>query len=341
MNLPAEEAFLAKVKELVVPYALSVQAREALLMEAFYTSNRWILGEVLFDGNANEFATHCITTLLERDPTLTLLEILLITLQPMHGVTGQAEIRELLDELPTLSFSDSRGSIARTAVQPASSGRERPTLFVSYAAEEAELAQRLADALGRYGHDCQLERHAERGSDGWLAATAEGLSNAYAVSAFGRRRRRGKTAGCRWSCWRRWISASGFSRCCCARGGLPGFLAEGHPDHWPLMRRTLIRLLQALLRRLPEAAIRIDGEAHMGNPFPPRSCSARMSLSTWTASRWPNCATWRSTRDLSGEAQFQRTRGDKLVLPSVVARQELTAYPLAPRRGSARGSAPF
>ena len=105
MNLPAEEAFLAKVKELVVPYALSVPAREALLLEAFYTSNRWILGEVIFDGTANEFATHCITTLLERDPTLALLEILLITLQPMHGVTGQAEIRQLLGELPTLSFT--------------------------------------------------------------------------------------------------------------------------------------------------------------------------------------------------------------------------------------------
>ena len=205
-----------------------------------------------------------------------------------------------------------------TAVQPASLGRERPALFVSYAAEEAGLAQRLADDLARYGHDCQLERHAERGSDGWLAATAESLSNTYAVLLLA-----GEET------WRdRWVQVELLAALDKRKQIVPLLLPQGRlPGFLPPEMETVAcdaldeAALEALLRRLPEAPA-----AAARSIWTPLSAALVQRADELIYMDRLKLAELRHVAQytrLSGEAQLQRTRGDKLLLPSVVARQEL------------------
>lgn len=59
---------------------------------------------------------------------------------------------------------------------------EQPALFISYADEEQTLAVRLQAALARRGYICRLgQAGLKTNEDDWLAATATGLSQAYAV----------------------------------------------------------------------------------------------------------------------------------------------------------------
>jgi len=65
--------------------------------------------------------------------------------------------------------------------QPVPARSDQPTLFLSYADRDVKIAQRLAAALAEYGHACHLERAPKTDNNAWLAATAAGLGNAYAV----------------------------------------------------------------------------------------------------------------------------------------------------------------
>ncbi|MBK9054808.1 MAG: TIR domain-containing protein [Chloroflexi bacterium] len=59
-------------------------------------------------------------------------------------------------------------------------GNHRPTVFISYADEDRLSAERLHHDLARHGHACFLAQSRQK-EDEWLAATAEGLSQSYAV----------------------------------------------------------------------------------------------------------------------------------------------------------------
>lgn len=316
MDPSPQQAFLARVRELLVPHTLSVQAREALLMEAFYTSHGWILGEILFDGTPNDFVDRCLVTLLAQDPRL--LEILLIKLRPRYGEAQQALISELIAELPHLPPVAPGPTLPAKTQHPATAAAGRPTLFVSYAPEDSDQAQWLAERLAHYGHACRLERHPEKGSDAWLAATAGGLSNAYAVLLL---------AGA--ETWQdRWVQVELLAALDKRKqivpvrlphGRLPGFLpADVVPIAFAAADETG---LQAVLRRLPQPP-----PAAPRTPWAPlspdllRRADELIYMDRLKLAELRHVAQY--TR-LGGEAQLRRTRSDRLVVPSVVARQEL------------------
>ena len=103
-------------------------------------------------------------------------------------------------------------------------------------------------------------------------------------------------------------------------GRLPGFLPAGMET--VAFDESEDATLEALLRRLPEA----PPVAARGTWTPLSAALVQRAdeliyMDRLKLAELRHVAQY--TR-LSGESQFQRTRGDKLLLPSVVARQELT-----------------
>ncbi len=316
MDASDQRAFVDQIVELIVPQAWSLEDRKGLILDAFLTTGSWFYKEIDVDLPSHDFAVHTIDVLTRRGCYL-LLETLLFKLQSRYG--AQAHIERLLLALPDYCAAQQEITApVPQPLEPALAIPQQPTLFISYAAEEADRAQRLAAELARHGHACQLVRHPEKGSDAWLAATAAGLSNAYAVVLLAGAER-GKTAGCRWSCWRRWTSASGLCLCCCRMGACPLFCP-------PSCRRlTLMQPAKTASRRCcvflpaPPSIVAQTAWASL-SPALLQRADELIYMDRLKMAELRHVAQY---TQLSGESQFQRTRGDKLLVPSVVARQEL------------------
>jgi TIR domain len=56
----------------------------------------------------------------------------------------------------------------------------RPTVFLSYAHEDAAFAQQLIADLDAAGHACWIDTSSLKGGDEWMIAIAEGISASYA-----------------------------------------------------------------------------------------------------------------------------------------------------------------
>jgi hypothetical protein len=56
----------------------------------------------------------------------------------------------------------------------------RPTVFISYAHQDAEFANRLIADLDANGHACWIDTSSIKGGDEWMITIAEGISASYA-----------------------------------------------------------------------------------------------------------------------------------------------------------------
>ena len=181
--LAIRDALFSQVTPILLPHVWSVRDRQDLLLEAFYTSDSWVLGQIEVDGPANAFIRHCLVTLWERDPRL--LEILLIKLRSRCGEQDRPVLQTLLATLEPLSRrqppSVSSHRPAGATMPTLAPGREAPVIFVSCGPEEAYLRPALQAALAGQGHACWPDVVAAKGSDEWRAAVTGGLSLAYAV----------------------------------------------------------------------------------------------------------------------------------------------------------------
>jgi hypothetical protein len=115
-----------------------------------------------------------------------LLEPLRPVLLHHYGGDRAPDIEQLLADLRQLCQTAHRQMPAaplRPLAAPLTEAdaAHRPTLFLSYAAEESSLAAQLQHNLAWYGHACWRDRPPDKGSDAWLAATAAGLNNSYAL----------------------------------------------------------------------------------------------------------------------------------------------------------------
>ncbi len=316
MDSSLQRAFVDQIVELIIPQAWSVEDRKGLVLDAFLTTGNWFYKEIDVDLPSHDFALHCIDVLTRRGCYL-LLETLLVKLQSRYGT--QAHIERLLLALP--AYCAAQQAPADPVLQPldaSPSAPHRPTLFISCAAEETERARRLAAELARYGHACQLERHPEKGSDAWLAATAAGLSNAYAVVLL---------AGA--ETWQdRWVQVELLAALDKRKRIVPVLLPDGRLPAFLPSKLPQIDLnaagensLQALLRYLPAPPSIVAQTAWASlSPALLQRADELIYMDRLKMAELRHVAQY---TQLSGESQFRRTRGDKLLVPSVVARQEL------------------
>ncbi|MGE0130264.1 MAG: SUMF1/EgtB/PvdO family nonheme iron enzyme [Blastocatellales bacterium] len=63
---------------------------------------------------------------------------------------------------------------------PQNTATPRPTVFVSYAHQDADFASRLIADLDAAGHACWIDTNSIKGGDEWIGAIAEGISESYA-----------------------------------------------------------------------------------------------------------------------------------------------------------------
>jgi hypothetical protein len=140
--------------------------------------------QVDLHGASDPFCAHFLETLLGQDCVL--LEPLRPVLLRHYGGDRAPDIEQLLTDLRQLCQTTHRQTPA-AALRPLAAplteadSANRPTLFLSYAAEESSLAAQLQHNLAWYGHACWRDRPPDKGSDAWLAATATGLNNSYAL----------------------------------------------------------------------------------------------------------------------------------------------------------------
>jgi hypothetical protein len=174
------QSLINQTVDLLFPRVWSVQDRKELLIDAFATTHRWILGYIEVDGTPNAFVSQCLNTLIERDCAL--VSHLLQTFSRGAGVQTQSNVQQLIVAYQALCADI---SARKQAIQPRAmrldDNPNRPVIFLSYADADAAVATRLQAALAGYGHVCWGQRPPQKGSDAWLEATAAGLSQAYAV----------------------------------------------------------------------------------------------------------------------------------------------------------------
>jgi formylglycine-generating enzyme required for sulfatase activity len=199
--------------------------------------------------------------------------------------------------------------------------RARPVVFLSYEDDDAAFARRLADGLARHGHAVDLARGAERGSDAWLTATAEALSNAYAVVLIAGER----TADDRWTRLELLAALDKRKPIISLRlpgGQVPPFLPA---DPAPVeIGQAADGAWAALLPALspppgPPVAVSWVTET-VASPQLRERMRALRYMDRLKLEELRHVANY--TR-LGGETQFRRTRGDRLDLPAVVVRPEL------------------
>ncbi|MBE2197393.1 MAG: SUMF1/EgtB/PvdO family nonheme iron enzyme [Anaerolinea sp.] len=175
---------VARFTELLFPLVWSENDRKAFLSDAYLTNNSWFMRQVDLRGASDPFCTHFLETLLGQDCVL--LEPLRPALLRHYGGDRAPDIEQLLADLRQLcqtAYRQTPAAAPRPLATPLmeADAAHRPTLFLSYAAEESSLAAQLRHNLAWYGHACWRDRPPDKGSDAWLAATAAGLNNSYAL----------------------------------------------------------------------------------------------------------------------------------------------------------------
>ncbi len=191
-NLPPD--LLRRSKQILLPLVMTVDERETLLADAFYVDQARLYAGIDRAGAPNIFATRLLTQLLDYG-CLTVGEHamarLLLTARCDCGVDKHAEIDELIllanalchgtpKEPPQAAVlaQDDHPAPLQTIATPRE--ERRPTVFISYAHQDAELAEQLIADLRAAGHACWIDTTAIKGGDEWIVTIAEGIINSYA-----------------------------------------------------------------------------------------------------------------------------------------------------------------
>ncbi len=320
--------FITQATAILFPRIWSVKDRQELLMQAFFTANRWILGQIEVDGSADIFATHCLQVLLERDCSL--VEHLLMTVYRSEGETTRTAIDHLLIALHDLCANQPPTPFS--SPQPIdltheTGGNHHPTVFISYADEDRLSAERLHHDLARHGHACFLARSRQK-EDEWLAATAEGLSQSYAVIVVvGNRTRQD-----------RWVQVELLAALDKRKQIIP-FLVEAYPLPVCLPEDIPTILgyvdydasLAQLLKRLPTPPTTATTSWTSLDPHLIHRATELVYMDQLKLAELKHVAQY--TR-LSGTAQRQRTQSGRLTLQPIVARPEFIHRPWRQAEGS-------
>ncbi len=190
-NLPPE--LFPKVTQLLQPYMVDVDEREAWLTQAFYLKEPRLY-QMDRAGSAMVFTTRCVRTLMEfgcfTDPEREhSLATLLKTIRYGCGPDKQSEIDLLVPIVDEICHEPDKDDSATTPspsvpAQPVTVntplGDRRPTVFLSYSHGDKEFAERLIGDLQRAGHQVWIDTTALKGGDLWVRAIAEGIINSYA-----------------------------------------------------------------------------------------------------------------------------------------------------------------
>ncbi len=193
--LPAN--YITQVKSILTKLCMTEADRTSLLLETFAIRGRYVLADIDFGGNANVFTVKCIDTLLGVDCFEDGTQPLAALLETVKANRG-AEAEQAIDALIALANSkcvegapvamgpvDRQAVAGDTALQSGDTDRElrTPTVFVSYAREDAAHAKTLIHALQTGGHACWIDTTTLKGGTEWLSAISEGINNSYAVVA--------------------------------------------------------------------------------------------------------------------------------------------------------------
>jgi hypothetical protein len=178
------QVVFTQAKRLIGPHVRNPAGRESFFSEAYYPAHEWVLDQIDFAGAAAVFLPRCWQTLHSLAPDGSLHTRLLLTIRAYYGHDEQRQIDDLIvswQQLCMAQMAAGMETASRPTRQPMANRPGRPTIFLSYADQDASTAQRLAAALAEYGHACRLDRAPRTDNAAWLAETAAGLGNAYAV----------------------------------------------------------------------------------------------------------------------------------------------------------------
>ncbi len=194
MNKILPPNLLPRAKQILLPLVMTQDDRETLLADAFYVDQAILYSGIDRAGAPSVFATRCLTRLLDYGcltPGEHSLARLLLTARYGCGVDKHPEIDELAtiangicsaehkepdQTVPTVSIS----SPAPLQTIATASADRQPTVFISYAHQDADFANRLIDDLRAAGHACWIDTTKLKGGDEWLVTIAEGIINSYA-----------------------------------------------------------------------------------------------------------------------------------------------------------------
>lgn len=157
---------------LLLPHVWSKQDRQALLVDAFYTTRRREMYAIQLDGDAHAFATHCLRTIIDMDAGMLL--PLVDALTERYGTADQASLTAIRRDIQILLS----GRQTATYV-----GGAQPALVLTFTPQAAQFAHTLRENLARHGHYCHASVAHAKGSDAWLAQTAHDVSWSQAVIA--------------------------------------------------------------------------------------------------------------------------------------------------------------
>jgi formylglycine-generating enzyme required for sulfatase activity len=185
-----------RARQLIQPFVSTVDDREALITEAFYTHDP-ILASIELEGKPKVFCVRLVRTLLDYGCIATnehALARLLTTLRYDCGVDKHAEIDDLVgitnsgcgeehppakSEPAPVTMRDAPVTSAPVTIDTPSEER-KPTVFISYSHADTEFAEKLIADLNRAGHACWIDTTKIKGGDEWIMTIAEGIINSYA-----------------------------------------------------------------------------------------------------------------------------------------------------------------
>ena len=180
-STPTRPNLLQRAVALLQPH-MGTDQRDTWLTQAYYFDHRALYDAIDQQGAPADFTTRCVRTLLAAGGRggRHALSLLLDVVRSAAGEERQEDFAALTAEL------DQR--IAQAPAQPPEpaeppcrvSPPDRPAVFISYARENAALANRLKADLEAAGHACWLDVSDIPGGDVWLEAIAAGIERAYA-----------------------------------------------------------------------------------------------------------------------------------------------------------------
>src|SRR5262249_36827626 len=198
---PSDDLF-PRAKQILLPMLADEGEREALLIDAFYLHDPLLHG-IELKGAAGPVASKLIKKLLAYGSLPGgehSLARLLLTARYLCGVDKHAEIDALVgiinalnrppaptpepdEAITTPKLHRSVQSSIQTPIQTIDTPREerRPTVFISYARADAEVADQLIADLNANGHACWIDTASIKGGEVWIRAIADGIINSYAL----------------------------------------------------------------------------------------------------------------------------------------------------------------
>ncbi|MGH6629542.1 MAG: TIR domain-containing protein, partial [Burkholderiales bacterium] len=182
---------LTRARQILLPLAATAEDRDTLLIQAFYLHDP-LLHRIDRGGASKAFAVRLIKTLLDYgflDEGDHALARLLATARAESGADKHAEIDALAASLKQTDAPAPKPPAplappaAPAPLQTLATPREdrQPTVFISYARADQELADRLIAGLSAAGHACWVDTSAIKGGDEWAMTIADGILNSYAL----------------------------------------------------------------------------------------------------------------------------------------------------------------